>query len=257
MTDEPPKKKALVEFTKNGQLYVEDLDGAQRVAAVYAANLPGTKLEELILRIIKGRELGLNVGMSIENIAVIRGRPCLWGDGIGAVAERHPRFSRMQKRWFKGKEELQFPATNPRDLPDDYRCVVEVYTKSPETGEEHPQPAVDSFSVGEAKAAGLWGNKGPWTEHFNVMLWRRALKRAVQTAVPSALGGLLLDDEVPREPEYTVLGATRAIREAQERQHVETGTEHDPGRSVGLDPGAPSGATLRADGGDPGDAGER
>jgi hypothetical protein len=59
-----------------------------------------------------------------------------------------------------------------------------------------------TFSVGEAKRAGLFGKPGPWKQYPNRMLQMRARGFAIRDAFPDAMKGVSIDDD--RKPDEMV-----------------------------------------------------
>ncbi len=59
-------------------------------------NKPG----DIIAAIQLGAEVGLQPIQALQNIAVINGRPCLWGDSLLALVQSHPAFE-----WIKEEDD--------------------------------------------------------------------------------------------------------------------------------------------------------
>jgi hypothetical protein len=57
------------------------------------------------------------------------------------------------------------------------------------------EPTTVSFSVADAKKAGLWGKQGPWTQYPRRMLQMRARGFALRDAFPDVLRGLVTAEE--------------------------------------------------------------
>ena len=55
---------------------------------------------------------------------------------------------------------------------------------------------VRTFSVGDAKAAGLWGKEGPWQSYYQRMLSARARTFALRDGFPDILKGLYTAEEL-------------------------------------------------------------
>jgi hypothetical protein len=62
------------------------------------------------------------------------------------------------------------------------------------------EPVVRSFSVEDAKKAGLWGKAGPWQQYPKRMLQMRARGFAVRDAFPDVLRGLITAEEAADIP---------------------------------------------------------
>lgn len=133
--------------------------------------------EAIVVALQMGAEVGLPPMASIQNIAVINGRPSIWGDAAKAVVLGTGLCERFEE-WFEGKP---FEA--------DFKAVCEIQRKG------HSRPTRQEFSVADAKAASLWGKQGPWQQYPRRMLQMRARGFAARDAFPDALRGLLLADE--------------------------------------------------------------
>lgn len=112
-----------------------------------------------------GMEVGLKPLQALQNIAVINGRPSLWGDAIIALVRSSPLCE----------------------------YVVEVQTDALATcrvkrrGEAEE---VRTFSMEDAKKAGLTGKAGPWTQYPKRMMQMRARAFAMRDVFPDVLKGL-------------------------------------------------------------------
>jgi len=119
-----------------------------------------------------GAALGLNPLQAVQNIAVINGRPCLWGDAMLALVKSSPLCE-----WIK--EELD---------GDTAYCTVK------RRGE--PEPQVRSYSWNDAQIAGLTSKPGPWKQYPKRMLQLKARSWALRDIFPDALMGLSMAEEI-------------------------------------------------------------
>jgi hypothetical protein len=128
-----------------------------------------------------GAELGMSPLASLQNIAVINGRPGLYGDAQLAIVRAHPDHERVTE-WFEmdGKRLSGPPATN---IPDQFTAVCYIKRR----GEE---PVTSTFSVADAKRAQLWGKAGPWLQYPARMLRFRARSFGLRDTFGDALKGL-------------------------------------------------------------------
>lgn len=119
-----------------------------------------------------GMELGLPPMQSIQNIAVINGRPAVWGDAIPALCKAHPLYERLDETF----DEETMTAT----------CRIK------RKGEPEQ---VRTFSEKDAAKAGLWGKQGPWQQYPKRMLQMRARAFACRDVFPDALKGIAVAEE--------------------------------------------------------------
>ncbi|EIP96841.1 hypothetical protein OpiT1DRAFT_01266 [Opitutaceae bacterium TAV1] len=144
----------------------------------------GMEREESILVAIQlGLEVGLTPMAALQNIAVINGRPGIYGDAALALVRSSGLLERYSQR-HDGEG-------------DNRRAVVVVKRKGEEATEV-------SFSVADAKKAELWGKAGPWRQYPDRMLLFRARGFALRDAFGDVLKGLRTTEELadipPAEP---------------------------------------------------------
>jgi hypothetical protein len=133
--------------------------------------------EKVLVAIMTGMELGLPPMFAVQKIAVINGRPSLWGDAIPAL---------LYAKGFKLAERLEGD--------DDKRVAICEVTRP--TGERIER----RFSVKDAQTALLWGKAGPWKQYPDRMLQMRARGFAARDGAADVLGGMYLREEL-EEPE--------------------------------------------------------
>jgi hypothetical protein len=88
-------------------LALASLDDAWRFAQLVAKSSMAPKdfigkPESILIAIQMGAELGLPPMASLQNIAVINGRPSVWGDCALALVQSHPQYE-WHKEWFEGE----------------------------------------------------------------------------------------------------------------------------------------------------------
>lgn len=129
------------------------------------------KPQNVLIAMQMGLEVGLSPMQSIQNIAVINGRPSIWGDSMLALCQNH--------RDFESIDENQ--STNEKGV-----CIVKRRGMEPQTR---------TFTVDDAKKAGLWGKAGPWQTAPTRMLKLRARAFALRDTFADALRGLQSAEE--------------------------------------------------------------
>lgn len=152
----------------------QSFDEAWRVAQALAASGMTPKEiatpEKVLAVIMAGAEIGMAPFQALQSFAVINGRPALWGDGMLAVA---------RKFGVKVEESLS---------GDTASCTV----TRPDTGES----VTRTFSMADAKQAGLAGKQGPWTTYPKRMLQMRARAWALRDGCADMLRGMKMAEEV-------------------------------------------------------------
>lgn len=134
--------------------------------------------EAIFIALQMGAEVGLTPMASLQNIAVVNGRPSIWGDAMLAVCRGSGVF-----------DESVFEETWAGD-GDNYGATCTV-RRLP-----HGKPIVREFSVAKAKKAGLWGKGGPWSQYPDRMLQMRARAMALRDGFSDVLRGFKAAEEM-------------------------------------------------------------
>ena len=138
------------------------------------------KPESCLLAIQHGSEVGLSPMQSLQSIAVINGRPTIWGDAALALVQSSPACEYVRE-YTEGEG-------------DSLTAVCEAKRRG------YPAPTTVRFSVADAKKAGLWGKTGPWSQYPSRMLQLRARGFALRNAFADALRGLITAEEAQDYP---------------------------------------------------------
>jgi hypothetical protein len=170
----PEKKSVEINLDAHGvQLRSFDEMGRFCKAVINSGLAPKSfnSPEAVMVAIQHGMELGLAPMQALQSIAVVNGKPVIYGDTALALATSHPAF-------------LDIEETVEGNVAT---CVVKRRDRS---------AVVRTFSEADAKKAGLWGKAGPWQQYPNRMLQMRARSWALRDAFPDALRGLGIREEV-------------------------------------------------------------
>ncbi len=137
------------------------------------------KPEAIVVAIQFGLELGITPMQALQNIAVINGRPTLYGDAMLALCMASLAFDHsVFAETFEGKP-----------YEDSYCAICRVGRCGCNA------PVERRFSVAQAKKAGLWGKAGPWQMFPDRMLQMRARAWALRDAFPDILRGAMAAEE--------------------------------------------------------------
>jgi hypothetical protein len=126
--------------------------------------------ENCLIAVQMGAEIGLPPMQAIQGIAVINGRPSVWGDALRALILSAPDLQDIVETDDGAK------AT----------CTITRRGRSPVT---------HTFSMEDAKAAGLAGKEGPWRSYPKRMRQNRAFAFAARDAYADRLKGLASAEE--------------------------------------------------------------
>lgn len=145
-----------------------------------------------VLAIQAGAEIGLSPMQALQSIAVVNGRPSIFGDAALAVVKASPVCEYVTESVDGDGEQLVATCTAKR--------------------RGYPQPTVVKFTVADAKKAGLWGKPGPWTQYPRRMLQMRARGFALRDAFPDCLRGIITAEEAQDCPTPVVAAEPVVVR---------------------------------------------
>ena len=177
----PLRTKAIVPGTLD-----EALSFARAVVAARMAPAGFDTAEACMIAILHGMEVGLTPLSALQRIAVIGGRPTIWGDGAMALVRASGLAASIDER-IEGNG------------PSDWVAVCTVRRRG------DPHAVERRFSVEDAKRARLWGKAGPWSDYPQRMLQMRARAFALRDVFADVLGGLYLREEI-EDGEETIQG---------------------------------------------------
>ena len=140
---------------------------------------------DVLVCLLWGSEVGLGPLQALQSIAVINGRPSIWGDAALALVRGHPACEYV-KEGVDGEGDARHGW-----------CEVK------RRGEE---PQRRTFSVEQAKLAKLWGKTGPrgptpWVTYPDRMMQLRARGFAIRDVFPDALRGVITREEAEDIPQ--------------------------------------------------------
>ena len=133
--------------------------------------------QDVVVAMMWSHTLGIPTVQGLQYIAVINGKPSMYGDGLLAVAMASGQMADFKETFVGGNTE------------DDLAAICTVKRKGLES------PIIGQFSVADAKRAGLWGKMGPWKQYPKRMLKMRARAFALRDAFPDVLSGMSSGEE--------------------------------------------------------------
>lgn len=192
--ERPRQKAQLVAAEDRGYIVPRTMEEAYRyaVAVVDARLAPDSynnNPQQVMLGIAAALEAGLPPMYGLRQIAIINGRPTIWGDAAMALIQSKNLIADQEKRTIGRSFD---PGSPVNEWPDDYGYVVSLWRRG------QTKPYVGEFTVAMAKRAGLWLNtrKKPWIEHPDRMLYLRARAFPLRDGFADALAGLAIREEV-------------------------------------------------------------
>ena len=139
------------------------------------------KPQDILVCVQWGFELGLAPMQALQNIAVINGKPSVYGDAMMALVQASPVCEDVEE-FFENEG-----TPNPIAV-----CIAK---------RKGRKPVTVKFSVEDAKRAGLWGKQGPWSAYPKRMMQMRARGFALRDAFPDVLKGMITAEEAQDYPD--------------------------------------------------------
>ena len=176
-----PKPPAIQSGGTISAMIPRDIDQAFRLARAIALSGMAPKAygqdeNKCFVGILAGAEVGFAPMQALQSIAVINGNPSIWGDGALALV--------LASGLLEDIEET--------DDGNEAACRVVRKGKT---------PIIRTFSMEDARKAGLAGKSGPWTQYPKRMRQMRARSWALRDGFPDVLKGLHIAEEVRDRPE--------------------------------------------------------
>lgn len=173
--------KAIVKIEKDRGLVPTDMDGMFRIAKMMVGSglMPyGLNNESAVMVALQmGFELGLTPMQAVQNIAVINGRPVIWGDAQLAIVYDSGLLIDIDEQC-EGEG-------------DDFKAICTVKRRGKET------PVIRTFTMRQAKNAGLTVKKGNiWKNYPERMCQMRARAWALRDGFADVLKGIKSEADI-------------------------------------------------------------
>lgn len=149
----------------------------------------------VLIAVQMGQEVGLSPMTAIQSIAVINGKPSLYGDVGKAIL--------LSKGFIIEEDDTEVVKKTGAG-----RCKI--------TRPGHP-PCERTFSIANAKTAGLFGKEGPWTKYPERQMAWRAFWFAARDIAADVLKGLSGAEEL-QDYELREMGAADVVRQDAQKE---------------------------------------
>lgn len=156
---------------------------------------------DVMVAMMWSANLGLPFLQGIQGIAVINGRPSIWGDTALAVVRSSGKLEDFEET-IEGEG-------------DQMKAVCRANRKDQTT------PIVRTFSVQDAKDAGLWG-RNTWKAYPKRMLQMRARAFALRDGFTDVLSGMSMAEEIQDEPLMKDMGQVEEVGKRPRKKTKET-----------------------------------
>lgn len=131
---------------------------------------------DVFLVMATAHKLKVSIEAGLQGIGVINGKPVVYGDLLLAIVRNHPEFvDIIEEPIYKGDKIFA------------YKCEVK---------RKNQTASKSTFSLDDAKKAGLLGKSGPWQSYESRMLQMRARAFACRDAFADALCGVASAEEM-------------------------------------------------------------
>ena len=134
------------------------------------------KPADIMLAITLGKELGLSTVQSLQSVAIINGKPTIFGDAALA---------------------LVLGSGLCEDIVETVEDGVATCRGKRKGMESHQSR---TFSIEDAKRAKLWGKRGPWSDYPMIMLKHRARGQLLRDLWADCLRGTITTEEARDYP---------------------------------------------------------
>jgi len=213
--EEQPRKVVVASGNKLAAFVPATLDEAWRLAGALAHSgmtpkAYGADQNKIMVGIMAGAEVGLTPFAALQSIAVIGNNPSLWGDGALALIQASGLLEDME------------------EMDDGNVATCRLNRVGRAT------PIVRSFSMEDAKKAGLAGKSGPWSQYPARMRQMRARAFALRDGFSDVLKGLHIAEEAR---DYQPMGSV-PVTTAQPLTSAALLGQSEPVDTTPLDPNA-------------------
>ena len=193
--------KEVTRSNMNPAIYLPDTkDAAYKFAETFSksAFCPvayKNKPADVYLSMAYGAQIGLNPLLAVQNIAMINGRPSVYGDALTAIVLANPE-TELYEDGYKDNNQTAY-------------CYIK----------RNGRTIKREFTVEMARKAGLWGKSGPWTTYPERMLLWRAKGWAIRDAYSDVLMGMWSVEE-SRDTPISVMNITPEYEEEEAVEEV-------------------------------------
>lgn len=203
-TAQVPKREVMRPAPRTFSLVPSSLGEAMQLAKMIADSDMAPKdyrgkPGNVVIAIQMGADVGLKPMQALQNIAVINGRPSIWGDAALALVQASGICEKFRE-YFEGERGS-----------DTWTAVCEMKRAN------WPDLIVRKFSVADAKKAKLWQKTGrdgqatPWVTYEDRMLQMRARGFTIRDGAADVLMGLILAEEAMDYPEVVDMGPASRV----------------------------------------------
>lgn len=156
----------MIRIMMKGMAFPKSLDTEEKVIAAWQI----------------AASLKIPPAIAIQNIAIINGSACIWGQLPKALAEATGELEDFQIMLLNSEQKI-INMQNSNLGDEAWAAVCHIKRKGRSMNEY-------VFTMEDAKKAGLDKKSGPWREYKKIMLSRRVVGQAIKFEFPDALMGV-------------------------------------------------------------------
>lgn len=191
----------MIQIMMKGQAFPKTLDTEAKVIAAWQV----------------AASLKLPPAVAIQNMAVIHGSVCIWGQLPKALAEATGELEDFRLILIN-KEQRAITLENKNLHEEVWGAVCQIKRRGRTLNEY-------TFTDPDMVKASLKNKQGPWREYTKIMLSRRAISHAIKFEFPDALMGVAVAEydfnEAPDLKDVTPRGAKRSALNDKLRETVD------------------------------------
>ena len=178
-------------------LQITNLIELQKFCAILAATdmVPKAykcKPDDILVAMLHGQEIGLPHLQALQSIATVNGIPSVYGDAALSLVRASGKLDDFDE-WIEVAGVRQAGSSFPIMKWAEEGKMIVAYCLSQRVGSKRPRTT--TYSVDDAKRAGLWGKQGPWSTVPQRMLMFRARGWNLRDEFGDVLKGLSIYEE--------------------------------------------------------------
>ena len=182
------------------------------------------KPDDILVAMLHGQEVGLPHLQALQSIATVNGIPSVYGDAGLAMVRASGKLEDFDE-WIEVDGQRPAGSSFPIMKWSEEGKMIVAHCLALRSGAKRPR--ITTYSVDDAKRAGLWGKVGPWTTVPQRMLMFRARGWNLRDEFGDVLKGLAIyeearDIETEQEPDGTYRPAVVIVEPEQGEKTVET-----------------------------------
>lgn len=181
----------------------------------------GITPQQVLLIAKKGREMDMEFMRSLDCLIVIKGRVSMTGAGMLGLIRERAKFQQQIVERSSTRACIKFRR-------GEIMCGVV---------EWEPWSEME-FTQKDASTAGLWNNRGPWSQYPSDMLWWRCVARMARSFFPDIIQGCQLPEEL--ENASPTVGSATIVERPKTIDDLKALNRPEPEEEIVIEPEEPA-----------------